>query len=50
MTLLDTDDVVTSVLVSEAEDAPGESHHEESTLQRLVRLLALSYSKMPLFP
>lgn len=50
MTLLATDDVVTTELVSDAEDALGETHHEESARERLVRLLALSYSKTPLFP
>jgi hypothetical protein len=51
MTLLATDDVVANARVRHADDAPGEPLQEEPlALQRLVRLLAASYSKMPLFP
>ena len=51
MTLLATDEVVTNSPVRQADDAPGEPDQKElSALQRLVRLLASSYSKMPLFP
>jgi hypothetical protein len=51
MTLLATDEVVTNSRVRHADDGPGDPDHEElSALERLVRLLASSYSKMPLFP